>query len=130
MIFTSAQSIIRTRVLLIMDLVFRSPRCNGGIGMHVCFSDFNSEVIEQTTVLNVRLNVPQECWDNAEYYCGDWGSLSPLLEQVRRIDATSFIRTSWGLSRLSFLALAFFTLPPLIEPVVIGPFSRHAHCIE
>lgn len=50
-------------------------------GMHVCFSDFNREVIEQVTVPNVRLNVQQEYWNMAEYYCGDWGSLSPLLDE-------------------------------------------------
>ncbi|CAN0209859.1 unnamed protein product [Ascophyllum nodosum] len=50
-------------------------------GFQVCFSDFNSEVIEQVTVPNVRLNVPDRFWDLAEYYSGDWNSLSPLLDE-------------------------------------------------
>lgn len=48
----------------------------------MCFSDFNSEVIKQVTVSNVRLNVPDHYWDRAEYYSGDWSSLSPLLDDV------------------------------------------------
>lgn len=52
--------------------------------MQVCFSDYNSEVIEQATMPNVRLNVEEGKWCLAEYYCGDWGSLSPLLDEVRR----------------------------------------------
>lgn len=48
----------------------------------MCFSDFNSEVIEQVTMPNVRLNVPDHYWDRAGYYSGDWSSLSPLLEDV------------------------------------------------
>lgn len=52
--------------------------------MRVCFSDYNSEVIEQVTIPNVHLNLAEKNWRDAEYYCGDWGSLSPLLSQVRR----------------------------------------------
>lgn len=51
-------------------------------GMQVCFSDFNAEVIDQVTVPNVRLNVDERHWRLAEYYSGDWGSLSPLLDEV------------------------------------------------
>ncbi|CAB1097197.1 unnamed protein product [Ectocarpus sp. CCAP 1310/34] len=50
-------------------------------GVRVCFSDFNREVIEQVTIPNVRLNVEAHHWPLAEYYSGDWSSLSPLLEE-------------------------------------------------
>lgn len=55
--------------------------CNGA-GLRVCFSDFNREVIEQVTIPNVKLNVEERYWPLAEYYSGDWNSLSPLLEEV------------------------------------------------
>ncbi|CAM9791234.1 unnamed protein product [Pylaiella littoralis] len=50
-------------------------------GLRVCFSDFNREVIEQVTIPNVKLNVEERYWPLAEYYSGDWNSLSPLLEE-------------------------------------------------
>eukprot|EP00752_Nemacystus_decipiens_P002997 g2780.t1 len=50
-------------------------------GWRVCFSDFNREVIEQVTIPNVRLNVEERHWPLAEFFSGDWGSLSPLLEE-------------------------------------------------
>lgn len=51
-------------------------------GCAVCFSDFNGEVLEQVTIPNVRLNVEEHHWPLAEFFRGDWGSVSPLLEQV------------------------------------------------
>lgn len=54
----------------------------------MCFSDFNREVIEEVTIPNVRLNVEERHWSLAEYYSGDWTSLSPLLEQVMDCDLT------------------------------------------
>ncbi|CAM9702137.1 unnamed protein product [Scytosiphon promiscuus] len=50
-------------------------------GCRVCFSDFNREVIEQVTIPNVRLNVEERYWPLAEFYSGDWTSLSPLLKE-------------------------------------------------
>lgn len=55
-------------------------------GFRTCFSDFNREVIERVTVPNVRLNVPEHHQRLAEYYCGDWSSLSPLLYEARGMD--------------------------------------------
>lgn len=50
----------------------------------MCFSDFNREVLEQVTIPNVRLNVEERYWSLAEYFSGDWESLSPLLEEVTK----------------------------------------------
>lgn len=55
--------------------------------MRVCFSDFNREVLEQVTIPNVRLNVEEHRWPLAEFFSGDWASLSPLLEEVRMVGA-------------------------------------------
>lgn len=52
-------------------------------GWHVCFSDFNREVLDKVTIPNVRLNVEERNWPLADYYSGDWASLSPLLDEVR-----------------------------------------------
>lgn len=60
-----------------------------GAGLRVCFSDFNREVIEQVTIPNVKLNVEERYWPLAEYYSGDWHSLSPLLAEVMQV-------LSWG----------------------------------
>lgn len=64
--------------------LFWSVGCLRLKGMQVCFSDFNSEVIDQVTVPNVHLNVEERYWHLAEYYSGDWSSLSSLLDDVRR----------------------------------------------
>ena len=53
-----------------------------GSGLRVCFSDFNREVLDQVTIPNVQLNVEERHWPLAEFFSGDWGSLSPLLEEV------------------------------------------------
>lgn len=39
-------------------------------------------MIEQVTIPNVKLNVEERYWPLAEYYSGDWNSLSPLLQEV------------------------------------------------
>lgn len=53
-------------------------------GWRVCFSDYNREVLEEVTIPNVRFNVEERSWPLADYYSGDWASLSPLLDEVRR----------------------------------------------
>ncbi|CAM9145356.1 unnamed protein product [Choristocarpus tenellus] len=49
-------------------------------GCHVCFSDYNREVLVHATMPNVRINVPLSLWHLGEFFCGDWNALSPLLE--------------------------------------------------
>lgn len=62
-------------------------------GLRVCFSDFNREVLEQVTIPNVRLNVEERHWPLAEFFSGDWGSLSPLLEEVMRAVLAAVVAT-------------------------------------
>lgn len=50
-------------------------------GWRVCFSDFNREVLDEVTIPNVRLNVEERSWPLADYYSGDWSTLSPLLDE-------------------------------------------------
>lgn len=96
-------------------------------GFHVCFSDFNREVIEQVTVPNVRLNVEERYWDLAEYYSGDWSSLSPLLDKVRRNSPT---RERCGKEARSFRSIALLFVQPLLSAKTPSEKSRRGACAE
>ncbi|CAM9632514.1 unnamed protein product [Ectocarpus sp. 8 AP-2014] len=82
-------------------------------GVRVCFSDFNREVIEQVTIPNVRLNVEAHHWSLAEYYSGDWSSLSPLLEE----------RDEGGLFDLILTAETLYTTA--VADKVLDMVARH-----
>lgn len=66
----------------------------------MCFSDFNREVLEQVTIPNVRLNVEERHWPLAEFFSGDWGSLSPLLEEVMVVGMVVYVGKGFPLREI------------------------------
>jgi len=100
-------------------------------GWRVCFSDFNREVLEHVTIPNVRLNVEERYWSLAEYFSGDWDSLSPLLKEVMKVDCCRLSRraqgtelSTWHIQSTRFyLAATLFFLPPLPHQIILAVSS-------
>ncbi|ELU05102.1 hypothetical protein CAPTEDRAFT_228634 [Capitella teleta] len=57
---------------------------------HVCFQDYNREVLEMMTAKNAFLNVPDKC-SLSSYYYGDWTEVARIFEEKSRFDDDGYL---------------------------------------